>query len=458
MSNENIELLNSYPRESIIKLAIPIIVTLITLALYNVIDGIWVAGLGNTAISGVGLVSPLWMLISGIATGLSSGVTSSIARFRGQSDEKANNVGEQAIILFIVSSIILSVLMLIVLFPFLDIYSTSPDIYNQGVEYTIPLFVGLFTFMFSSGLAAILRAEGDTKRAMYATSFGLILNAALDPVFIYCFNMGVAGAAFSSVFTSAITSLIIFYWIFIKKDTYIKLNNSNIIKFKIDWEILKDILNTGIPASFVLFMLSLASFVFYYFINIIGGSFGVSVFSLGYRLYLLEIVPLMAICHALVAVVGNHFGHNNIKLVRKSHDYACLYCVIFGIVIAISFITFSEQLGYIFAISTNNLELVKGVSHFIDYTALCMPFLGINLPSTYLYQGLGKGLESLLCTTFTEIICTIPATYLFAFTFNYGLAGIWMGFVFGRGFASIITFIFARYTIHSLEKNACLGD
>ncbi|MBR0059704.1 MAG: hypothetical protein IJH63_09685 [Methanobrevibacter sp.] len=158
-------------------------------------------------------------------------------------------------------------------------------------------------------------------------------------------------------------------------------------------------------------------------------------------------------CSALVAVVGSHYGSRNIDYVKKAHNYSCLYAVILGIIITILFIIFSDQIAYVFLLTNNNPALHQGISTFIKYTALCIPFLGVGLPSTYLYQGLGKGLHSLFCTTFTEVICTIPATYLFAIYLNYGVIGIWIGFIIGRGFSSIVNFIFVRYTIKNLAKN-----
>lgn len=109
MSNDNIELLRSNPKHSLMKLAVPIMITMITTSLYNIIDGIWVAGLGTISIAGVGLFTPLWMLINGLASGLSNGSTSAIARFREESDQKANIAGEQSIIVFFqaISSIIM---------------------------------------------------------------------------------------------------------------------------------------------------------------------------------------------------------------------------------------------------------------------------------------------------------------------------------------------------------------
>ena len=94
-------------------------------------------------------------------------------------------------------------------------------------------------------------------------------------------------------------------------------------------------------------------------------------------------------------------------------------------------------------------RLIDGVSQFISITALCIPFLGIGLPSIFMYLGMGKGKFSLLWTTINELICAAGATYLLGFVFHMGIIGIWWGFVLGRGVASICNFIFARMLIKS---------
>ena len=453
MPNANIELLRGDPKTSIWKLSIPIMVTMIVTSLYNVIDGMWIVGLGQSAIAGIGLVTPLWMVINGVATGLGNGSTSSISRLREEyGDEKANAVGSQSIIIFLVSSIILTIVLLLALNPFLDIYHPNAQVSKEAINYSIPLFLGLFGFVFSTGFTGILRAEGDTKRAMYANTLGIILNAAFDPIFIYVFNWGSAGASISTIVTSLISAAIMFYWIFVKKDTYITIDVKGVLKSKWDWSITKDILSTGIPASAVLFMLSFSAVIFYYFINIAAGELGVSIFASGYRIYLLGLMPITSMCSALVAIIGTHYGAGNFKYLKRSLSYCTLYAFILGSVICALFFAFSDQLAYIFVFTTNDTELVNGISLYIKISAFAIPFLGIGLPSTYLYQGLGEGIYSFLWTTFYDICCVVPAMYLFAFYLGYGLVGIWYGFVAGKAIASTINYICAKYSINKLEK------
>lgn len=96
-------------------------------------------------------------------------------------------------------------------------YHIDADAVNQGLEYGILLFSNLYSFVFLGVLTGILRGEGETKKPMIASSTGLIINAILDPFLIYTLNMGVKGAALSTVLTSILSLLILSYWVFVKK-------------------------------------------------------------------------------------------------------------------------------------------------------------------------------------------------------------------------------------------------
>jgi len=453
MINSNIEILRGDPKDSLWKLSIPIMVTMIITSLYNVVDGIWVAGLGQSAIAGIGIVTPLWMILHGLAAGLGNGATSSISRFREKyGDEKSNTAGYQSTVIFLVASVILTVILFLVLKPLISIYNPGAETSKHAVEYSIPLFLGLVGHVLSCGFAGILRAEGDTQRAMYATSFGLILNAILDPVFIYLLNMGSGGAAVSTIITASISALIMGYWIFIKKDTYIRIKFKDNFKSKWDWSITKDILNTGIPASGVQFTLSFGVVMFNFFINIIAGDLGVSIFGTGTRVYLLGLTPITSMCAALLAIMGTHYGGGNLEYVKRTHTYCCLYTFIVGCIVCALFVIFSKQLAHVFVVTSNDMELINGIAQFISITAFCIPFLGLGLPSSFTYQGLGKGIYSFLWTIMYDIICVLPAVYFFAFYMNYGLIGVWLGFVAGRATASILNFLGAKYTLKKLEN------
>ena len=448
-NDKNIALLNADPKKSIPRLALPVMVTMIITSLYNVVDGIWIAGLGEPSISGIGLITPLWMVITAVSNGLAHGATSAVSRHGAEDKAMAEKTAEHALVIVVLGAIVLTAVLLAILYPFLYIYNIGEDTSEAATEYALPLFCGLIGFTLSCGCAGLLRAEGDTKRPMYAISFGLILNACLDPVFIYTLDLESAGAAWSTVVTSMLSAFIMLYWIFVKKDTFYQPKLSNIFRPKWDKTIAKDILSTGIPASLELLMMSFASFLFYSFIHKLGDDYGVSIYASGYRLYLLNLMPVTALSLASIAIVGTFYGKHDFKGLRRVHSYTCLYATTIGLAVTLLMIFFSDYIAQLFALTSDDERLIDGVSQFISITALCIPFLGIGLPSTFMYLGMGKGKFSLLWTTINELICAGGATFLLGFVFHMGIIGIWWGFVLGRGVASICNFIFARLLIKS---------
>lgn len=453
VEENNIDIFKEDPKKSTLKIAIPIMVTSIVTTLYNIIDGMWITGLGINAITGIGLITPLFTLINGVASGLGNGIISTLNRFREEyGNDSASTVGSQAIVISIVISIVLSIFLLISLNSYLDIYGGSYLINKEAINYATPLFLGLICFTMSIIFSNILRSEGNTKRPMYAISFGLILNAFLDPVFIYTLNLGSAGASISTILTSLISALIMYYWIFHKKNISTLINVKKVFKSKWDWFITKEILKTAIPASLVLFTLSFSTAIDYIFINLVGGDLGISICSSGYRIYLLGIMPATALSFSLVILTSTYYGARNIKFLKRAHTYGTINAFIFSLLMFAIFFIFSDQIASIFMMTTNNPPLTEGISLYIRITAFCFPFLGLGLPSAYLYQGTGKAFMSLLWTITSELICVVPAMYFIVYYFNTGLIGIWTGFVVGRGIANNLNFLFARLYIHKLEK------
>lgn len=224
MANENIELMRGEPEKAVRTLAIPIMISMILTASYNIIDGIWVTGLGQTAIAGIGFVTPIFMILNGVSVGLGSGATSSISRFVGaQNHNKVDESATHSMIIFLIASLLLTFIFILFQEPLLRSYGASGETLNQTLSYSTPLFLGLIGFMFANGASGILRGEGDMKRAMYAVIVSVGLNTILDPILIYTLNFGASGAALATVISSLISAIVILYWILIKKDTYCSL-------------------------------------------------------------------------------------------------------------------------------------------------------------------------------------------------------------------------------------------
>ena len=449
MANKNVELMRGNPEKAVKTLAIPIMISMLLTASYNIIDGIWVAGLGQAAIAGIGFVTPIFMILNGVSVGLGSGATSSISRFVGaKNHEGANKSAAHALLIFLVASIILTVVLLSVQEPLLRAYGASGQNLAEGIKYGTPLFLGLIAFMFGNGGSGILRGEGDMKRAMYAMIVSVTLNAILDPLFIYVLGLGSAGASLATIVSALGSASVILYWILIKKDTYV---NVNLKEFKFDSKIAKDILKVGIPASMDMFMMSLAVSLYLMFISTIGGEYGIASFTSGQRLYLFAIMPLTAIGSAVAAVSGSAYGAKNGDYLSRAHLYGVKFGIAFGTAVTIILVAFAPQLATLFAYTEETAVLVPEITRFLRIASLCLPLTGAGMTSSFLYQGMGNGTMSLMWTIIREVIFTVTATYTLGIVLGWGLVGIWTGLATGRILASILNFAFARYTIRKVR-------
>ena len=449
MANKNVELMRGEPEIAVGKLAIPIMISMLLTASYNIVDGIWVAGLGQAAIAGIGFVTPIFMVLNGFSVGLGNGATSSISRSVGAKNrERASKAAAHSLLIFLVASIVLTVTLLIIQEPLLKTYGASGQSLTEAIKYGTPLFLGLFAFMFANGGSGILRGEGDMKRAMYAMIVSVALNFILDPLFIYVLNLGSAGASLATIVSSLGAASVIIYWILIKKDTYV---NVTFKGFKFDSEIARDILKVGIPASLDMFVMSIAMSFYLIFISSVGGEYGIAAFTSGQRLYLFGIMPLTAIASAVAAVSGSAFGARNWDYLSRTHIYGTKFAMAFSVVIVLILVIFAPQLSMIFAYTSETAPLIPEITNFLRIASFGLLLVGIGMPSSFFYQGIGRGTTSLAWTIIRELILTVSFTYMFGMVLNWGLTGIWVGLAVGRIIASILNFTYARYTIRKLK-------
>ncbi|MBR6023382.1 MAG: MATE family efflux transporter [Methanobrevibacter sp.] len=450
MANKNVELMRGEPEIAVRKLAIPIMISMLLTASYNIVDGIWVAGLGQAAIAGIGFVTPIFMILNGVSVGLGNGATSSISRAVGAKDhERANKSATHAILIFVAASILLTILLLFVQEPLIRTYGASGQSLAEGLKYGTPLFLGLFAFMLANGGSGILRGEGDMKRAMYAMIVSVALNFILDPVFIYLLNLGSAGASLATILSSLGAATVIMYWILVKKDTYVHVTFKD---FNFDSKIAFDILKVGIPASLDMFMMSLAMSIYLIFISSIAGEYGIAAFTSGQRLYLFAIMPLTAIGSAVAAVSGSAYGARNSDYLSRTHSYGTKFAMLFGVVVLFILVIFAPQLSLLFAYTPETANLVPEITRFLRIASFGLLLVGMGMPSSFMYQGIGRGTTSLAWTIIREVIFTVSFTYLFGIVLNWGLVGIWTGLAVGRMLASILNYTYARYTIKRIKQ------
>jgi putative MATE family efflux protein len=168
----------------------------------------------------------------------------------------------------------------------------------------------------------LLRAEGDAKRSMYAIILGAVINIILDPIFIYLFRLGVLGAAWATLISISITTILLFIWLFLKRNTYISLRLS---EFSPDRLIIGEILRVGIPATLSMISMSVTMYLLNIIIIKTAGTNGVAVFTSGWRIVSLGTIPLMGIATGVTAVTATAYGEKNPRKLQTAYLYGIVF-------------------------------------------------------------------------------------------------------------------------------------
>ena len=446
-SSNSVDIMLQNPKRALIKMSIPLIVSLLITSFYNLIDAVWVSGLGADALAGVGFFTPIFMILVGFGNGLGSGAAFAISKYLGEENKpKADNASVHSIILDIIVSLILTMALLVLLNPILNAMGAGQTI-GYATDYGVIIILGSVFIIFSNALYGIFRGEGDTTRPMYAMIVSAILNMILDPIFIYYLNLGVKGAAIATIISSLFVILILLYWFYFKRDTYLR---PNMINFKFKKEISTDIVKVGIPASIQLLNNAFFAAVFSALLAYVGSTDSVAVYSTGWRIVTIGTTPLLAIGTALISIIAANYGAKNYKNIQIAHRYAMKVSIVIAVIVMILTNLFAGDIASVFTSSGSSARIASELTAFLAWIVIYYPTMAVGVASTYVFQGIGKGLTAMFQTIMRETGFTIFFAVLFGVYLGYGVWGAWMGIVLGEIVSNNITMLWADWQIKKL--------
>ncbi len=454
VKNDNVEMITGDPKNAIVKLAIPMTLSMLLIMMYNIADSIWVSGLGADALSAIGFVTPLYIILVGLGNGVAAGTNSLISRSIGAENyPQANNAALHGILLSIVISVICTVIIIVFMVPILEILGAGSTM-QYALDYIYVIFGLLFAFVFEELLSAIFRSEGDARRATGAIAVTAVVNMVLDPLFIYVFNMGIAGAAWATVLSSILSCVIMGYWIWIKKDLYLDLNLKN---FNFQMGLITDNLQVAIPSTFESLIFSALAIIINFMLVMSAGHIAVGVYSVAMRVVQFATLPLIAIGTAVVTVAGVAYGADNPKNLNETLSYSIKISFLISIVMVAIMFIFSPQIALLFSYteaSSNLAHQIAGALSILCFFTLTVP---LGIMSTMMFQGVGKGVHSFIITLFRSLVFDSLFAYLFGFVFGWGLNGIYAGVIFGSFVGGILGYVLDKNFIRKFA-NAVLEN
>ena len=447
-NTQGVTILTGDPKKAIISLSGPMIIAMLLMSSYNVVNAIWVVGLGSDALAAVGFMTPLYMVLIGLGTGIGAGATSAIARRIGANDRNgANNCAVHTLLIALILSVIVT-LPLVIFAGQIALLFGAGKTSGLAVAYGQVLFAGSFFILFVNIAYGILRAEGDAKRTMHAMVAASLLNIVLDPLLIYGLGLGIAGAAWGTVISLAAATIVLCYWFFIKKDTYVCFSRQVFIPSR---SVVSDILSVGIPASVEYLLMSALNIILNLILVMVATTDAVAVFSVGFRVVSFGIVPIVAIGTSVVSVVGAAYGAKHIRKIRVAHTFSIMFGLAIALSVSILTGIFAYPIASVFSYSQQSAHLYPAIAAFIGVMCFFYPFVPLGLLSSSVFQGVGKGPTSLFLTFMRSLVFAAVFAYLFAIPMGMGEQGVWWGIVAGEVAGGLLAFVWARLYLSKLE-------
>lgn len=419
-STQNIyELENSKITSLLWKYFLPAFTGVVINSLYNIVDRIFIGqGVGAKALSGLSAVYPIMLILMafGMLIGIGAGVRISINMGMKNFARAEKVLGNSFILMLIVSGII-SIIGFSIKDPLLRLFGVENDTMAFANEYLNIILLGSVFSVVGFSMNNLIRSEGNAKIAMYSMLISAGTNIVLDPILIFWFNMGVAGAAWATI----ISQFILCIWVirhFMSSSSVIKLRKEN---FKLNGQIILYIITIG----FAPFSMQIAgSFVQgLYNIQLIKYSNDIAIAAMGIinSVAMLIVMTIVAINMAAQPIYGFNYGANNFKRVKDTLIICMKAATGIAIVGWLIIQLFPEMI--ILAFNSSNDELLKVGTQGLRTFLIALPIIGFQVIVGNYFQSIGKAGTSILLTLMRQVILLIPILFILP---NYlGLTGVW---------------------------------
>lgn len=429
MQNEGrSRLLGEMPMKQLVpKISVPIMISMLVQALYNVVDSIFVAKYDPNALAAVSLAFPIQTLMIALSTGLGVGINSLISRRLGEHNHKAaENAASAGIVLEACGFLLFAVFGLFFSRTFFTWFTPDTTLIDLGEQYLFVVSVFSFALFQSICFERMLQSTGNTVFSMVMQLSGAITNIILDPIMIFgllgCPAMGITGAAVATVVGQVVSMTVGF----IANQTKNKELKLSVKEFKVNGQSVREILSVGFPSVIMQAINSLLT-VFMNMILIGYGSVAVSVLGVYFKLQSFVFMPVFGLGNGMVAIIGYNYGARQRNRIYDGVKVSLTYATVIMAIGTILFWAFPEFLMGLFETSgeaaseltTIGVPALRTIS-----LSFIMAAVGITLSNVF--QAIGKGTYSLLMSLMRQLIVLLPAAWLLS---NLGgLSAIWWSF------------------------------
>ena len=431
----------------LITMSLPMILSMLVQALYNVVDSIFVAKLNEAALTAVSLAFPVQNLMIAIAVGTGVGINALLSRYLGEHHfDNANDVARNGIFISIISGLVFTVIGVSGAGTFFRAQTSDPEIIRYGTQYMqIVTFFAIAIFMQIAG-ERLMQSTGKTFYNMVTQGLGAIINIILDPILIFGLfglpRLEVAGAAIATVIGQVVAVSLSLY-LNCKKNTEI---NINMRHFRPCGKTIKAIYEIGVPS---IIMQSIGSFMTFGMNNILlmFSSTAAAVFGVYFKLQSFVFMPIFGLNNGLIPIIAYNYGAKEPK--RITHVIRLSIYIATGIMLVgfVLFQTIPATFMAMFDASDHMMEIGVPALRIISLSFL---FAGYSIICSSVYQALGNGVYSLIVSAARQLFIILPAAYIFGKLF--GLQMVWWAFPLAEIISVILcTILLRKIYIHTVK-------
>ena len=443
--SSKMELLGNAPiPKALMAMGIPTMLGMMVNAAYNLVDAYFVGGLGTSQMGAISVVYPLGQVVVGLGLLFGNGASSYLSRLLGKGDtEKANQVASTALYSSVTAGAAMIILSMIFLRPILKLLGATDSIMPYAVTYAGIYIISCIFNVFNVTMNNIVTSEGAAKTTMCALMAGAILNIGLDPVFIYVFDMGVAGAAIATAISQIVSTSVYLVFFLKKKSVYrFEIKDCSFTK-----EIMSEIFKIGIPTLVFQILTSLSISL----VNTRAMVYGDSVIAgMGAVTRIVSMGSLMVFgfIKGFQPIAGYSYGAKKFDRLQEAIKISILwstaFCVIYGLILAI----FSE--GIISQFTKDDLEMIQAGTQSLSINGISFILFGFYTVYSSLFLALGKGLAGFILGACRQGICFVPVILIFPAL--WGINGI----LYVQPIADVLSAIITVFMALHLHKELVL--
>lgn len=425
---------------ALLAMGVPTMIGMLVNAFYNLVDAYFVGGLGEIQMGAISVVYPLGQVVVGLGLLFGNGAASYISRLLGHGNrEIADKVASTALYGGLLAGAVLITFSILFLNPVLRLLGATDSILPYAVTYAEIYIISCIFNEFNVTMNNIATSEGSAKTTMLALLTGAVINIALDPLFIYAFHLGVAGAALATAVSQAVSTSIYLFYIFGKKSVFhFRIRDCSFTK-----DIMTEIFKIGIPTLTFQLLTSLSISL----TNNAAGNYGDSAIAgMGVvtRLISMGSLSVFGFIKGFQPIAGYSYGAKKFdrlfEAIKTSLIFSTAFCMAFGLILAL----FPEAIVSLFTKSDG--EMIRIGSAALRANGFSIIFFGASTVYSSLFLALGKAKEGFLLGSLRQGICLIPLILI--------LPPIWglNGILYAAPLADVLTAMVTVFMAISLHK------